>query len=43
MADYQQAYLAQQQEQMQQEHDTFAYNASDDQQDYNNDVDPQYV
>ena len=43
MSDYQDAYLAQQQEQMQQEHDTFAYNASDDQQDYNNDVDPQYV
>lgn len=43
MADYQQAYLAQQQEQMQQEHDTFAYNASDDQQDYNNDVDPTFA
>ena len=37
MSDYQDAYLAQQQ--MQQEHDTFAYNASDDQQDYNNDAD----
>ena len=39
MSDYQDAYLAQQQEQMQQEHDTFAYNTSDDQQDYNNDAD----
>ncbi len=39
MSDYQDAYLAQQQEQMQQEHDTFSYNASDDQQDYNNDAD----
>ena len=37
MSDYQDAYLAQQQ--MQQEHDTFAYNASDDQQDFNNDAD----
>ena len=42
MSDYQQAYLAQQ-EQAQQEHDTFAYNASDAQQDYNNDVDPSFA
>lgn len=42
MSDYQDAYLAQQQ--MQQEHDTFAYNANDDQQqDYNNDADLQYL
>ena len=33
----------QQQEQMQQEQDTFAYNASDDQSDYTNDVDPQFA
>ncbi len=39
MSHFQDTYLAQQQEQMQQEHDTFAYNASDDQQDYNNDAD----
>lgn len=37
MSQYEDAYLAQQQEQMQQEHETFAYNA-DDQQDYNNDA-----
>lgn len=37
MSQYEDAYLAQQQEQIQQEHDTFAYNA-DDQQDYNNDA-----
>lgn len=37
MSKYEDAYLAQQQEQMQQEHETFAYNA-DDQQDYNNDA-----
>ncbi len=43
MSDYQDAYLAQQQEQMQQEHNTFAYNASDDQQDYNSDADPSFV
>ncbi len=43
MSDYQQAYLAQQQEQMQQEHETFAYNADNEQTDYNNDVDPQFV
>lgn len=39
MSDFQDTYLAQQQEQMQQEHDTFAYNAGDDQLDYNNDAD----
>lgn len=37
MNQYEEAYIAQQQEQMQQEHETFAYNA-DDQQDYNNDA-----
>lgn len=37
MSQYEDAYLAQQQEQMQQEHETFAYNA-DEQQDYNNDA-----
>lgn len=37
MSQYEDAYLAQQQEQMQQEHETFAYNP-DDQQDYNNDA-----
>lgn len=37
MSKYEDAYLAQQQEQIQQEHETFAYNA-DDQQDYNNDA-----
>lgn len=37
MSQYEDAYLAQQQEQMQQEHETFAYNA-EDQQDYNNDA-----
>ena len=37
MSQYEDAYLAQQQEQIQQEHETFAYNA-DDQQDYNNDA-----
>ncbi len=40
MSGYEQQYLAQQQEQMQQEQqqqDTFAYNAGDDQPDYNND------
>ena len=42
MSDYQDAYLAQQQ--MQQEHDTFAYNANEDQQqDYDNDADLQYL
>ena len=43
MADYQQAYLAQQQEQMQQEHDTFVYNSNEDQPDYNNDADPTFT
>lgn len=43
MSGYQQAYLAQQQEQMQQEHETFAYNADNEQPDYNNDVDPQFI
>lgn len=43
MADYRQAYIAQQQEQMQQEYNTFAYNANDDQQDYNNNADLQYT
>ncbi len=43
MADFQQAYLAQQQEQMQQEHDTFAYHAGDGQSDYNNDVEPEFT
>ena len=37
MSQYEDAYLAQQQEQIQQEHETFAYNA-DEQQDYNNDA-----
>lgn len=37
MSQYENAYLAQQQEQMQQEQETFAYNA-DSQQDYNNDA-----
>lgn len=37
MSQYEDTYLAQQQEQIQQEHETFAYNA-DDQQDYNNDA-----
>ena len=37
MSQYEDAYLAQQQEQIQQEHETFAYNA-DDQQDCNNDA-----
>lgn len=40
MEDYQQAYIAQQ-EQMQQEHDTLAYNTDNDQLDYNNNADPQ--
>ena len=39
MEPIEQAYIAQQQEQMQQEQDTFAYNAGDEQTDYNNDVD----
>lgn len=43
MSAYQDAYLAQQQEQMQQEHETFAYNADEDQSDYNNDVDPSFI
>ncbi len=38
MADYQQAYLAQQQE-----HETFVYNADNEQTDYDNDVDLQYI
>lgn len=42
MADYQDLYMAQQQ-QMDQEQNTFAYNASDDQPDYNNDADLSYV
>ena len=42
MSVYQDAYQAQQQ-QAQQEHDTFAYNANEDQQDYDNDADPQYL
>ena len=37
LSQYEDAYLAQQQEQIQQEHETFAYNA-DDQQDCNNDA-----
>ena len=40
MSGYEQTYLAQQ-EQMQQEHDTFAYNTSDEQPDFNNDADIQ--
>ena len=43
MADYQQAYIAQQEQMQQQEHETFVNNASDDQPDYNNDVDPSFV
>lgn len=44
MADYQDLYMAQQQQiQMDQEQNTFAYNASDDQPDYNNDADLSYV
>lgn len=43
MADYQQSYLAQQQEQIQQEHETFAYNASNDQSDYNNNAEPEFT
>lgn len=45
MSDYQDSYMAQQQmQQEQQEHDTFAYNANDDQQqDFNNDADLQYL
>lgn len=42
MADYQQLYLAQQ-EQAQQEQGTLAYNASDEQPDYCNDADPVFV
>ncbi|WP_293589270.1 hypothetical protein [Prevotella sp.] len=41
MSVYQDAYQAQQQ--AQQENDTFAYNANEDQQDYDNDADPQYL
>lgn len=44
MSDYQDLYMAQQQQmQMDQEQNTFAYNASDDQPDYNNDADLSYV
>ena len=44
MADYQDLYMAQQQQiQMDLEQNTFAYNASDDQPDYNNDADLSYV
>ena len=44
MSDYQDLYMAQQQQmQMDQEQNTFAYNASDDQPDYNNDADWSYV
>lgn len=42
MADYQQTYLTQQ-EQMQQEQENFAHNTYDEQPDYNNEVDPQFV
>lgn len=42
MSDFQDLYMAQQQ-QMDQEQNTFAYNASDDQPDYNNDADLSYV
>ncbi len=42
MSDYQDLYMAQQQ-QMDQEQNTFAYNANDDQPDYNNDADLSYV
>lgn len=41
MSVYQDAYQAQQQ--AQQENDTFAYNANEDQQDYDNDADSQYL
>lgn len=41
MSVYQDAYQAQQQ--AQQENDTFAYNVNEDQQDYDNDADPQYL
>ena len=44
MSDYQDLYMAQQQQmQMDQEQNTFAYNANDDQPDYNNDADLSYV
>lgn len=44
MSDFQDLYMAQQQQmQMDQEQNTFAYNASDDQPDYNNDADLSYV
>lgn len=44
MSDYQDLYMAQQQQmQMEQEQNTFAYNANDDQPDYNNDADLSYV
>ena len=36
-------YVAQQQQEQMQQEDTFAYNASDDQSDYTNDVDPQFA
>ena len=36
-------YVAQQQQEQMQQEDTFAYNAGDDQSDYTNDADPQYV
>lgn len=42
MADYQQVYLTQQ-EQMQQEQENFAHNTYDEQSDYNNEVDTQFV
>lgn len=42
MADYQQTYLTQQ-EQMQQEQENFAHNTYDEQSDYNNEVDTQFV
>lgn len=41
MSVYQDAYQAQQH--AQQENETFAYNANEDQQDYDNDADPQYL
>lgn len=42
MSQFEDAYLAQQQEDMQQDHDTFAYNA-DDQMDYGNEPDLSFV
>lgn len=43
MQTYQETYYAQQQEEMQQEHDMFAHNGYDNQQDYTNDADVQFT